>query len=236
MVSLLLLVACAPGPPSDAFVAPMDGQTGVPSYMPLMIRGVVDVPAGYPVGDLVRVVDVDVGSLVDGRSAVRGDAVLFYPDEAWALGRRFAWVVSNPEPVPHGPEPVVAEHLLGTAVFDTSDELTLLGVSVDPDGLYAACLLFSRPLNTLDAGDLRVVVDGVQLEGITVDYATDALMEPGLLSTDPGVGYACLLGTVMVPEGAVVRVWWGDAGPWSEVADGASLEQIAWSRRRGSNP
>ena len=236
MLSLLSLLACAPELPSDGFVAPMNGQSGVPSHMPLMLRGEgVHVPPDHPLGDLIRVVDLEVGGAVPGRAEVLGDAVLFHPDPAWPLGRRFAWSVVAPEIVPHGPEITVAEHLLGNAVFDTSAQLDLLAVSVVDDGLYSACLLFSRPLTPVDAGDARVVVQGEELQGLTVDYATTALEEPGLLAADPGVGYACLLGEEPVSEGAVVRVWWGDAGPWSATAERLSLEELAWSRRRGAD-
>jgi hypothetical protein len=117
---ILLLAACAPEIVEEAtWIEPLDGRTAVDPDAALRLHAAsLSLPPGYPVGDFLRVVDLESGGFVPGEVIDEGDAVAFLPDEPW--DGRYVWTVDDPADVPHGPELPVEATLLGSAVFSTS--------------------------------------------------------------------------------------------------------------------
>lgn len=235
---LVLLAACAPESADEgrSYVAPLDGQTGVPLDLPLMVRtGGVSIPPEYPVPTLIEVVDLLDGGRIGGTVQVTRDAVVFTPNQPWLRGRRYAWTVPALDLVPHGPDTRTPEDLGGTAVFDTTDDrLDVLGASFDPL-TGDTCMVFSRPLTAGDRGSLRFTIDDEPVDDAVVRLVPDADWgRPWeLLPGDPGVDVLCVRSR-RAAVGAALRAWWGEVGPWYFALDEGPIEDVVIALRRGN--
>lgn len=205
-VVLVPLVACEELP---GMIAPFDGRSDVGSGDPLVVQGGANqIPPDYPAGNVITVVDLLDGGFVDGEVVTDGPDVLFYANEGWAEARRFAWTFMDPDHVPHGPEMPVDEALAGTAVFSTEDAPEVLAVEED-DG--RPCLVLSQPIDDVDALDLRVTIDDVDVDAST--RSLNAAWDP----YDGGANALCLETATVVP-GQSVRTWIDGRGPWRHPA------------------
>jgi len=245
-MTALIMASCVefdPEVPERAYIAPLDGQTGVPLALPLLLRtGDFRPPPHYDMPDIIRVTDLDAGGAVPGWLEIADDAVSFHPTVAWKPNHRYAWTVPDLTSVPHGPDLPLPTHLPGTAVFDTSEALDLLGASYDP--LEAElCLLFSRPLTEADRGAIRITIDDVEVKNTSVRLIPpDDWGKPyELFEEDPGVDVLCTDGRgdtdsqdtdSSTPD--QVRVWWGELGPWITEPTSGPIFNVALARRRGN--
>ncbi len=245
--AFLVLAACPPPTPTgDAYIAPLNGQSAISPEMDLVVHTwSVELPPEYPLPTLMRVVDLETGGLVAGDISKRGNTLRFTPTGGWRPNRRFAWTVNPIEDIPHGPETLVEGNLVGTAVFDTSDTLNILGAtSSSPSEI---CLIMSRPLLNEDGGDVRVTVNDVELDNDTTTFllTTDAEYNTGF-ETDPvdaGVHVFCITEipqerdgeAITVTAGSVVRVWWGEGGPWRQEVQTISVADKLGELRRLGN-
>lgn len=234
----IALTGCASGDfEQRAFVAPLDGQSAVPVDMPLLVRaGNLDLPPDYPLPDnFVRVVDLIDGGLVAGLVERNGGDVIFRPESDWKPDHRYAWTLDDVLAVPHSAEFSLPDHLLGTGVFDTSASLFLLDAAKHPEE-NAVCLVFSRPVDETDASGIRITVDDAPVDDLTLwPIDPDAWNQPhDLLDGDTGGDVMCMTTDVELAEGAVIRMWWSDAGPWNATIKPEAVEQIMARLRRGN--
>ena len=197
------LVACTE--PLPGMIAPFDGRTAMDADQPLVVQGGANqIPPDYPAGDVITVVDLQDGGFVEGHAVTDGADVLFYAADGWPEARRFAWSFMDPTHVPHGPEMPVEEGLAGTAVFSTQDAPDVLAVEED-DG--RPCLVLSQPIDDVDALELRVTIDDVDVEAST--RSLNAAWDP----YGGGATALCVEGAEVVP-GQTVRTWVDGRGPW----------------------
>ena len=220
-----------------AFIAPLHGQSDVPVAMELMLRtGGVSWPPNYPIPEgFIRVVDLQEGGLVNGIIYRSGDDILFKPSQPWEPNRRYSWTVDMVNSEPHGPEFYFPENLMGTAAFDTSNDLALLGASYEATE-DQICMVFSRPLTANDAGELVISVDDVLIDDAVLELLTDEDWgKPyDLLPDDGGIGIMCLQTEVDVEVDDALRVWWGNDGPWHVRLRDSDIEQVVIDLRRGN--
>jgi len=236
LVVALSLAGCAGDDVAQerTWIAPLDGQSGIPLDMQLMVRtGELDLPPDYPIPNLIRVVDLRDGGEVPGRVEVGPERIRFIPDEGWVGDRRFAWTVDPVNPVPHGPELVFPEHLAGTAVFDTSSSLSVLGAALDDEG--RACLVFSRRLTADDDAEVNIDADGVPVDEVVLEYLPEEAWSPWVLAPDdPGLDVICLTTPETFEPGTVIRVWWGEPEvPWRAELQGIGVDELVVALRRG---
>ncbi|MFK7926595.1 MAG: hypothetical protein AB8H79_00285 [Myxococcota bacterium] len=226
--------------PLQRFISPLDGQTGWDPNTPLVIRDEgMSVPPDYPLPALVRVVDIDLGGFIEGRTERNGSTLIFTPDSAFEADKRYGWVVDMPEPVPHGPELVFAETLQEPAVFDTTSDIDVLAGTLGDDG--QVCLVLSRLLTAEDTGNWSIEVDGERVDNV-VGSLLDRTEWLGALSFpegDDGVDVFCFdppdsspSEFPLVTDGARVRLYWGARDPWLiEVNAGAPFSAVERLRR-----
>ncbi|MBT3222900.1 MAG: hypothetical protein HN348_27805 [Proteobacteria bacterium] len=238
IIILALSLGSCPGgeeQPTRAFIAPLHGQSDVPVEMELMLRtGGVNWPPNYPIpAGFIRVVDLGEGGLVDGHIYRSGNDILFRPYDPWEPNRRYSWTVDIVTSEPHGPEFSFPDNLMGTAVFDTSNALALLGASLESDQI---CMVFSRPLSAKDAGDLVISVDDVLIDDALFEILTDEDWGKPyeLLPDDEGIGVLCFETAGNVNVADPLRVWWGDAGPWHVQLHDSGIEWLVSDLRRGN--
>jgi len=221
------------GPP--AFIAPLDGQTGYPTGLPITVTSDrIDLPDDYLTPDLIRVSDLDTGAEIVGNLTFSDDGVQFVPNQDWRTNRRYIWTIDPPIPVPHGPELDFPDHLIGTAIFDTSKRLKLLNAGVDAEG--NTCMVFSRTITSDDSGTLRVTVNDIEVED-----AIYSILEPAsvgnqytLQPDDEGVSVVCFQTALPIDSGASLRLWWGNEGPWRVDLIDATPDELVRILRRGN--
>ncbi len=240
MRPLLLAAALAgcveidPPPPERAYIAPLDGQTEVAGSARLLVRtGSFEVPPQYALPELVRVTDLEDGGAVEGTTEIASDTIVFTPLGGWAANRRYAWTIPALVSTAHGPSMDLPAHLVGTAAFDTSADLYMLGATWDPNEALL-CLVFSRRLTADDTGVLRVTVDDEEIAETLVRLIPDE--EWGkpyeLYDEDDGIDVMCIDDGVDRAEALSVRVWWGDEGPWyADLLAGTAAEHVQRLRR-----
>lgn len=208
----LLLSGCQALPPATVWVAPLAGQTGIPSGMPLVVHtGPLDVPPDYALPDLVRVVDLADGGFVAGRVAVEAEAVRFIPDGGWAADRDYAWVFDAVEGLPHGPSLNLPEFGEEPPRFSTAQRLDFLASVRDDEGRI--CLITSRPVLPDDEGAWSVAADGVDVAVRYVEWEPEVEPEMELESMDPGVDALCLVPDAPVDAGAELALTWATQPP-----------------------
>lgn len=204
-ISAVLTVLAACPPTTSKGIFPFDGHTAVPSDQILIAYdGATEIPPGYPVSGLIRVVDLEDGGFIAGKVMIDGPDLTFIPDGPWPDGHRIAWTVGDDSHAPHGPELPVPSGLVGTAVFSTADAPEVVAVTAGDAG--EACLVFSQAIDAPSA-DVRVTVDDVAVEPTswTVDASWDVRPD--------GTDMWCL-GGVPVDGQSGVRTWIGERGPW----------------------
>ena len=248
---VLALAACnADDVDYEEYISPLDGQTGWnPETALVVVAEGMDIPPDYPLPELIRVLDLDFGGFVPGRTEKLDGSLRWTPDDPLKtdcdpsdpddLGCRFGWVVDVPEPVPHGPELHFPDILEEPAVFDTSSRIDVLGGSLDAEG--RPCLVLSRKVTAEDTGSWSVEIDGQLVEDVIGSLLDPADWASGLElpAGDDGVDVICFeqfLGTPddppLVQGGDRVRLTWGDQGPWVvEIEDGAILDTVQRLRR-----
>jgi hypothetical protein len=240
-----LLGACEQEAPAGLlpFIAPLDGQTHYPIDLPLrVVSAGIDIPNDYPIPDLIRVSRLDVVcdddptcGLVSGNIVLDSHGITFTPNDGWRPNRRYAWKVAAPTPVPHGPELSLPEHLVGTAVFDTTPRLKLLNGGVDEDG--RTCMVFSRPIDQArDSGTLRVTINDIEIDDALFSMLGPDELGPGydLDPDDPGVSVVCLTTEQPITGGASLRLTWGKNGPWRIDLLDATPDELVELLRRGN--
>jgi len=198
--------------------------------------GNISMPPDLPIPeDFVRVIDLDAGGLVSGELHRDETRVYFEPSAVWAEGGRYAWSVLPLERHPHGPQFQFPDHLLGTAVFETSDSMQLLASGVDSIE-KRTCMVFSRVLTSSDTGGFVVTVNDVPL-----DDATFGILEAGdwglpyaLEVDDAGVTVVCFTTASDIEVGARLRVWAGGLGPWNVVLEEQNAEDLMIDLRRAN--
>jgi len=255
LVGIALLASACGGDSDidyDEYISPMDGQTGWnPETALVVVAEGMDIPPDYPLPDLIRVLDLDFGGFVPGRTERFEDSLRWTPleplptdcdpQDAEDLGCRFGWVVDVPEPVPHGPELSFPDILEEPAVFDTSTRIDVLGGSIDAEG--QACLVMSRKLTAGDTETWTLEIDGEELTDVVGSLADPADWAAGLElpEGDDGVDVLCFEGLdgsnpddpPFVEPGDRVRLTWGQQGPWVvEMDDGPILDTVERLRRR----
>lgn len=221
----------------EAFVSPLAGQTGVPLEMDLLVKGgAVEIPPDYPMGEVIRVVDLVDGGFVPGTLTMDGLDLRFAADDGWAEDRRYAWTVDPAAHVPHGPELPIPAHLVGTSAFGTGEGLDLLGSTLDLDG--RACVVASRPTDEADPDDLRVTVNDVALDDAALIKLDPTEWTPGfaLDEVDPYVDVWCLETATPLEAGGALRVWWGDSGPWRMEIRDVPVGDLVIELSRGDLP
>ena len=234
LTALVLLCACAPetGDPGPAFIAPLDGQTGVPEDLDLMIAtGGLDLPADYPVAqEALRVVDLEAGGFVKGELRRESADLLFRPDGGWKAGHRYTWTLADVPAGPRQPQHELPPEILGEASFQAVDGTAVLDAGIG--NLGAICLLLSRAVDEMPA-DLALTLNDEAVDGtweIRPEWAPGRRIR--LLQEDPGVNLACLLDPPALTGGESVRVWWGDDGPWHFTLDFVDAEALSKEERR----
>lgn len=214
LVGLAFIAGCTQT--SDFSISPMDGLTAVSPDEPLVAYGAArEIPPGYPLGDLITVVDLADGGYVDGEVMVEGTDLSFYPAQNWSGDRRYAWTVGEDEHVTHGPELPIPEESRGTAVFSRIGRPEALGAwSEDPD----VCVLLSQPEVALNVRDLRLTVNDVAVESFNLHEVA--------LGVDAPVTGVCISATLPIGAGSTLRVWWGNEGPWRFNAEDTSSDAL----------
>jgi len=198
-------------------------------------------PPDYPLPELVHVVDLDRGGRVQGAVTLQDHTLRFTPANGWRPNTRYAWTVNPLQTPPHGPESSVEAGLVGTAAFDTTPRLDLLAAVVPSP--QKACMVWSRPLTTDDTGELRITIDDAEVtaDAIILDLVPRAEwgVSFDLEPEDPGVNILCMRGeaeTVPLTPGSILRVWWGNEGPWREELAERSLADAVGLLRRLTPP
>jgi hypothetical protein len=220
MTGWLLVLACgrSDGEPiagDREFIAPADGQTGIEADLPLrIVAPSLEIPPGYPIGDLITVVDVGAETQVAGGTVVENGEARFLPDAPWTAGATYVWGVFDLEAWPHGPEYDVPEVLVGDARFVVEDTLDLLGATLERT--TEPCLVFSEPVldRAIDEIELRV-------EGRPIPWAEVWPMDGEwwrdpyeLLPSDAGIDVICFdTGEELLAPDVPVQVVW-DGHEW----------------------
>jgi hypothetical protein len=238
MPATVLVFAIACRTPEEAgavpsYIAPLDGQTGIPEDLPLFLAGAAaDTPPEYPVADSVRVVDLETGGFVPGATERDGDDILFFPNHPWHKRRAYAWAIDQPVANAHGPEGGFPDALPGVALFQTTQTLELLGAAMDAG---RACLILSQSGAPLPANPPQISVDDGEVHAASVVGLRQATWDPGfeLLEDDPYVDVWCIADASIAP-GQTLRVWWGDFGPWHFTVSAGSLPELIGDLRRAS--
>ena len=237
---LMLVVGAAACGSTDIdetqFIAPLDGQTAFPSSLVLTVRAPFAVPPDYPIDDMIRVLDMTDGVDIGGTTATETGLITFAPDGDWPAGHRFAWTIDPKLGTPHGPEVLLPDDVVGTAVFSTSTALHVLGAALEEDAL---CLILSRTVRADDDGafpPIRVTVDDVDvgLDSSQLDFLphTDWIDLPELDEADAGVDVACLTSPPTAQPGSTVRVWVGDDNPWLYELEDTDVYGVLGALRR----
>lgn len=213
--------ACtADEPSSEAWISPLDGQTGWAIDAPLVaVADNLDIPPDYPLPELIRVSRFDTGSFLSGRTELLDGSIRFTPDEPWPEDTRLAWIVDVPAPVPHGPSLTFPDALREGAVFSTAATLDVLGGTLQaaPDGTEL-CVVLSRKTEPSDeiVWTLEINGEATQTVGTLADpavWASDLTFPEG----DPGVDVLCFDVSTADPNdplaqpGDRVRLFLGDA-------------------------
>jgi hypothetical protein len=218
------------------FIAPLDGQTNFPTDLPIrVVSSLIDIPDGYPIPELIQVTNADNGLPVPGNITIDSTGLTFTPNNDWRPNRRYVWNIEAPRAVPHGPELVFPDNLLGAAVFDTTPRLKMLIGGVDADS--RTCAVFSRPVNNeTDAGTLRVTVNDIEIEDAVFSELAPGEIGPGypLDPSDPGVSVVCMTTSSPITAGASFRLWWGSNGPWRVDLLDATPDELIEILRRGN--
>jgi len=140
----------------STYITPFDGQTDWPVEQPLEVAlAREELPPDYPVDpDLLRVVDLTDGGLVEGDVVLDGRFLRFYPAEGWSPATDYAWTLSAPLVRNREPQLLVPPVLRGDARFSTAGHLEVVS-AVTEEG--RTCLQLSR---AFDDDTLRIYVDG----------------------------------------------------------------------------
>ncbi|MFT7521894.1 MAG: hypothetical protein ACI9MC_004046 [Kiritimatiellia bacterium] len=244
---LILLAACTSGsdaPQGDRYIAPLDGQTAVPTDARLIVVAEdMSLPPDYPLLELFRVVDMDEGGRVEGSVKRFTDFFEFIPNSQWDADRRYGWVIDVPPPVPHGPHLTFPDILGEPSTFETSSRINVLGGSVDLDD--RVCVVMSRLLRAADKGDWRLSLNDEHIDDVVGSLLPRGEWGPDLdfVANDQGVDVMCLdfpqddtdqspTSPSPVVAGDHVRLWWGDEGPWLiELQDGPVIDVVTQLRR-----
>lgn len=220
-----------------AYIAPLDGQSAVAADLRLMLEiGDISMPEDLPIPeDLIRVIDLNEGGDVVGELRREGTRVYFEPVEPWEDGGRYAWSVLPLERHPHGPQFRFPQHLLGTAVFHTSDSIEMLASGLDSLE-ERTCMVFSRPLTGADSSAFAVTINDVG-----VDDAVFEVLEAGdwglpfaLETGDDGVSVVCFSSSSSIEAGARIRVWAGGNGPWNTFLEEKTADDLMIELRRAN--
>jgi hypothetical protein len=207
---------------TEQFVEPFDGSSRVLPGDPL----VVHLSAKYPEGealpdDLIVVVDLLSGGVVDGTTTFRDGAVSFEPDSPWQTGGRYGWAVSAPLPATRGPLLEVPPALVGEASFRVGGERELLEATLEGGKV---CLLFSDLVEGVPrlAIGAREWIEPPSREGeVTLPGSPEQPGAPRCLELE-GVGNDDV--------GSLVRVWSASGVTSSAVLRSETLE-VAWQAR-----
>lgn len=236
-VLALLLAACS-GPASEevGWIAPFDGQTNFHPEQDLVVslRNVV-LPEGYPLSELIQVMDMLDGGRVPGHIEQTDEAIRFVPEYPWEADRRCGWTIYNPLEEAHGPEVHLAG-IEGTQVFEVSDNIHALEATVgEVDG--QVCLLLSRPVE--ESLQLTVWSEEDEFEFEASDEP-DLWDEFNLAETDLGAGAKCFDTPAGLAAGDAIRVRIEGAsvllaqGPWRLELSDETLSSLLAARRRAS--
>ncbi|MBN2800240.1 MAG: hypothetical protein JXX28_13960 [Deltaproteobacteria bacterium] len=215
LVLLPLLAACGgdPAAPPAVWLAPLAGQTGVPTDLPLVVHtGSLRIPPDYALPDLIRVVDLETGGFVAGRVDVLDDTVHFVPTAGWRAARDYAWTFDPARGVPHGPELDIPDFGGNAPIFSTSSRVDLLAASLDEEG--RVCVITSRPLTGDDEGVLRFTADEVEVDTLWVELIPQVEPSTELEDGDPGVSVLCATLSTELGAGAELAIRWGELGAW----------------------
>lgn len=231
---LLLACACASGAddPGRAYIAPLDGQTGVPPSLDLLVstRG-LDLPADYPVDpELIRVVDLDAGKLVAGETWRDGPDIRFTPARKWTEGHVYAWSVADAPPDGRQPQLTLPALITGEATFQVSDGAAVLDAGIDVNGTL--CLLLSVAVQTPPEVELTLNGEPQSGSGWVLREEGGSQGPLKLLDEDPGVSISCWVGGPELAGGESLHVWWADAGPWHFTLDRVKAYQLSAEERR----
>jgi hypothetical protein len=255
---LPLLAGC---PVADAlpegarYLSPLDGQSGWAADSPLTAYAEdLDIPADYPLPDLIRVVDLETGGVIAG-DVERGSAWLrFTPQRPFRAGARYAWAVDVPPPVPHGPSLTLPEALRTPAVFDISERIDVLAVTREED--RRLCLVLSRVITEADLiGAWSLNTDGQAIAATAATVVARASWASAFERPehDPLVDVLCFAAPAAPPVppddddteppespqrwprvGETLRLSWGARGPWAlPVLPGPFTDAIIDLRRGG---
>ena len=229
LVSLPLLLAACDRASVAVYIAPFDGQTAIPLDLAPVVRGgAAEVPPEYPMGELIRLVDLDAGGFVPGNTVTDGDDLRFFPDTGFASGRRYGWVIDEIVGVPHGPTLSLPDGATGTAVFSTADNARPVAAAISEG---RTCVFLSAPIGEVDFQVARLEVNGVFVEPLgvrimpTADFEFDGLVRD---AGDEGASVACFTTDPVAGPGATLRVWWAAEDPVRlQIADGDLSDVLA---------
>lgn len=215
------LLACDPVSDDTAFVEPFDGATsvGLESRIEVHVPD-LDVPEGQAVSEeVLRVVDLADGGLVQGQRVVEGTTVVFEPTGGWAPDADYGWALIDAPDQARQPVLEIPDFLLGEAVFSTRSDPWLLDAVLDGGQL---CLLFSEAPGTQR---LEVQLDGGDV--VASEWTAMFLADPG---GGPDGTAACLVDVEGAEVDDVVRWTEPDGGSQSVgVVEGSVLS--TWRAR-----
>jgi len=229
----LLLIACRAEPETgETWISPVDGKSDVLLDVPLRVHvGGLQLPPDYPLGDdFIRVVDIDRGGFVEGRILLEGDVVSFVPDGGWEPGRRYVWSVGELPTLERGPEHFFPESLYGEALFATTHELEVLEIVLHHDSLV--CAVLSRDLDAITDTVTATLDDHpVELGPVMLHHEVEWLADAPPELLEQSVSVACFP-ELEAPDGASLRLWWGEAPSFQARLEGADLRDVLIGRRR----
>jgi hypothetical protein len=216
-IPLLFLLACADqAANSGGHIAPFDGQTQVllDQSLQLVAPG-LDMPGDAPLPtDILSVINLETGGFVQGAATRSGNTVEFTPSVKWQHGFTYRWSVTQPLPESRRPQVVVPPALLGDATFKAGNGSAILDAGVAEDG--ALCLLLSRHVVSMP-DTIEMTLDEVAIDisgGIwQLRHELDEV-SLDLPFGDRGATVVCWTDAPGVIDGASMRVWWGERGPW----------------------
>ncbi len=229
---VLALAACNSGLelPAQTWITPLDGQTAVALDTPLRVHmGDARIPKDYEVPQMIRVMDLDGEGFLTGQVEVVDDVLQFSPQGGWAQDHHYAWIFDPVDDAPHGPEFEFPDATTGAMPdFKTTEAIEVLGAGLDD--LDRPCLVFSRRLQVTDNGEITVTVNGIHLE----DTWSEALPEEqwSAFPESFDVDVTCINTSTPLSEGAIMRVWLGEAGPWRAELGAEDIQdtivRLAW--------
>lgn len=199
---LVLLTACAPEPSPDVQVSPVDGQSDINAYQPLLLQGDFAFPEGVTPPTFIQVVDLD-GGFVAGEVVALDEGFGFFPADPWPADSTFVWTLQQPVDDVRRPQIELPSQALGSRVFHTDNRFTPLSATYTTT--EEVCVVTSRPALSADVDRLVVTVNGDPAVLTSVRLLDAEQLGEPLHPEDNGLGGFCAVLDVPVSVDTPVR-------------------------------